>query len=56
MALEAMFLFVHISFLKKTVSHLVDIYISKMVDTKKVDERGRNFMCERTLLSLFVSF
>ena len=33
-----------------SVPHLVDIY------AKNVDERGRNFMCERTLTSLLVQF
>ena len=42
------------NYLKKTeilsVVHLVDIY------AKNLDERGRNFMCERTLPSLLVNF
>ena len=56
-ALEVIIVFIHI-FLKKTwtfggflsVPHLVDIY------AKNVDERGRNFMCERTLLSVWWKF
>ena len=35
--------------LKNTVPHLVDIY------AKNMDERGRNFMCKRTLPSLLVN-
>ena len=31
-----------------SVPYLVDIY------TKNMDERGRNFMCKRTLLSLLI--
>ena len=51
--------FVHKQFFKKklefsggflSVPHLADIY------AKNVDERGRNFMCKRTLPSSLVSF
>ena len=47
-ALQVIFLFIHIS--KNTVPRLVGIY------AKNVDERGRNFMCERTLPSLLVPY
>ena len=57
-ALDAIFLFIQILFLKNTrilggvlsVPHLMDIY------AKSAGERGRTFMCKRTLPSLLVSF